>query len=231
MFPVKQKTAFCILLGAAVMTMPACGIFNVFNKAPVPPAPAGSEQPGPENKTAAGTEEIPAGGNAAAGDGRDAQIKALEEKVVLLEDKLKTYERQAAGQDKVRYSIEYSDPAQLYQKARNLLLSGDIDNAADLFTAFAEQHPDHALADNALYWLGECHYTKRDYATATRVFKNLVKTYPKAEKVPDALLKAGYAYLSLDDVNRATHFLRRVIKKYPFSPAAEKAQAKLKDYQ
>ena len=51
------------------------------------------------------------------------------------------------------------------------------------------QHPDHSLADNAMYWLGECHYSSGQYAKAVTVFKKLVKAYPKAEKVPDALLK------------------------------------------
>ncbi len=63
------------------------------------------------------------------------------------------------------------------------------------------------------------------------MFRALIQTYPKAEKVPDAMLKTGYAYLSLDDYNRASHYLKQVIKKYPFSSAAEKAQAKLKSVQ
>ncbi|MCP4718853.1 MAG: tetratricopeptide repeat protein, partial [Desulfobacteraceae bacterium] len=94
-----------------------------------------------------------------------------------------------------------------------------------------EQHPKHNLADNAMYWLGECHYSSGQYAKAVAVFKDLVKAYPKAEKVPDAILKTGYSYLSLDDINRAHHYLKLVLTKYPFSPAAEKAQEKLKEFE
>jgi len=158
-------------------------------------------------------------------------IEQLENKISKLEDKVSSLEGQVASQKKVVYTMEYSDPAQLYQKARNLLLENEVDNAADLFATFAKQHPEHSLADNALYWLGECHYTKGRYDKAIEVFKALVQSYPKAEKVPDALLKTGYAYLSIDDVNRASHFLKLVIKKYPFTPAAEKAQKKLSTFQ
>ncbi len=158
-------------------------------------------------------------------------IEQLESKISKLEDKVSSLEGQVASQKKVVYTMEYSDPAQLYQKARNLLLENEVDNAADLFATFAKQHPEHSLADNALYWLGECHYTKGRYDKAIEVFKALVQSYPKAEKVPDALLKTGYAYLSIDDVNRASHFLKLVIKKYPFTPAAEKAQKKLSTFQ
>ncbi len=154
----------------------------------------------------------------------------LEDKVAQLENKVTDLETQVAEQKNVIYTIEYSDPAQLYQKARTLLLAGETDNAADLFSTFAKAHPDHALADNAMYWLGECHYSLGRYQKAIGVFKALVNTYPKAAKVPDALLKTGYAYLSLDDINRANHFLKLVLKKYPFSPAGEKAQDKLKEF-
>ena len=221
MVPVRQPRFFLILItGIAFMAMPACSTLNMFQK---PPAATGNPA-APEAETAGtATDAIEAD--------QDAEIEALQEKIVLLEDKVKTLESQAAGQKKIRYSVEYSDPAQLYKEARTLLLANDTDNAADLFSTFAQKHPDHALADNAMYWLGECYYTKGDYKTAATVFKDLVSTYPKAEKVPDAMLKTGYAYLSMDDINRATHFLKQVIKKYPFSPAAEKAQIKLKDYQ
>ena len=156
-----------------------------------------------------------------------ALVESLETKIDVLETKVSSLENQLAEQKKIIYTVEYSDPAKLYQKARNLMLENDTDNAADLFATFAKQHPEHSLADNALYWLGECHYTKGRYAQSVEVFKELVRRYPKAEKVPDALLKTGYAYLSMDDVDRANHFLTQVIKKYPFSPAAEKAQKKL----
>lgn len=161
---------------------------------------------------------------------KEEDMSDLQDKVTQLENKVTNLETKVADQKKVIYTIEYSDPAQLYQKARTLLLTGDTDNASDLFATFAKAHPDHALADNALYWLGECHYSLGRYQKAIIVFKDLVKTYPKAEKVPDALLKIGYAYLSLDDINRANHFLKLVLKKYPFSPAGEKAQEKLKEF-
>ena len=68
------------------------------------------------------------------------------------------------------------------------------------------------------------------YQKAITIFKDLVTKYPKSGKVPGALLKTGYAYLSLDNPNRAHHYLKTVLIKYPFSPAAEKAEEKLKSF-
>lgn len=158
----------------------------------------------------------------------DPLISDLELKIRDLEKKIRDLEKTIAEKKPAVFHLEYIDPVQLYQKARNLLLEGDAVNAAQLFKTFADRHPNHSLSDNALYWLGECYYTLGQYPAAVQEFKNLIKTYPKAEKVPDALLKIGYSFLSLDDINRAGHYLKLVLKKYPFSMAAEKAQVKLR---
>jgi len=123
------------------------------------------------------------------------------------------------------------NPVKLYNKGRVLLLERHISRARTLFSDFVKKFPDHELADNALYWLGECSYTTGNYEKAAEIFKTLVQAYPKSPKVPDALLKTGYSYISLDDVSQATHYLRQVITRYPFSPAADKAQQKLSQTQ
>ncbi len=218
MFPAKRSSIASFWVVIAVVILPSCSALDLFKDAPSQAQTVPLASPAKEADITGATE-------------KEDGIESLEAKIVLLENKVKTLESQVAGQKKVVYTIEYSDPAQLYKKARTLLLAKDIDNAADLFLTFAEQHPDHGLADNALYWLGECHYTTGRYKQAVDVFQVLVKTYPKAEKVPDALLKTGYAYISLDDITRADHYLKLVIKKHPFSRAAEKAQIRLKEFQ
>ncbi len=156
------------------------------------------------------------------------KITRLEEKVAALEkkppDAVQSFEKQP---EKKISQTEDPAPAQLYQKARNLMLADDFAAAGQSFRRFVRQYPDHSLADNSLYWLGECHYSLKEYSQAVAVFKELVAAYPTAEKVPDALLKTGYSYLSMDDINRAHHYLKLVLKKHPFSPAADKAQKKL----
>lgn len=175
-------------------------------------------------------------------DQRSQTIDALEEKITRLEQKITVLEKHQSvaeknqpavlqkPEEKPEHTNEQSKktaPSDLYQKARNLMLADDFAAAARLFQGFARQYPDHSLADNSLYWLGECYYSQGEYTEAAAVFKKLVAAYPAAEKVPDALLKTGYCYLSMDDTNRANHYLKLVLKKYPFSPAADKAQAKL----
>jgi len=155
-------------------------------------------------------------------------IKALKKKIEMLEEKARKPEM---TQKKIKSSSLQKESAQvLYTKARNLLIEEDYKKAADLFSEFLKKHPKDSLADNAVYWLGECYYSLSDYKQAISIFQSLGIQYPKSEKVPDAMLKTGYSYLSMDDTNRAHHYLTQVLKKYPFSPAAEKAQEKLRSF-
>jgi len=118
-----------------------------------------------------------------------------------------------------------------YKKALSFYNAKNYTKAAAMFEAIAENYPGHDLADNALYWIGECRYTQKDYEGAIAAFERVVRDYPKGSKVPDALLKIGYSYLTLDDRVNAQSFLKKVVKEYPFTPAGAKAGDMLKKMQ
>ena len=91
-----------------------------------------------------------------------------------------------------------------------------------MFNRVAENYPGHDLADNSLYWAGECLYAQKDYKSAIQAFKKVYNVYPNGSKVPDALLKTGYAYLALNDKVNAQSFFKKIVKQYPFTPAGTK---------
>ena len=122
-------------------------------------------------------------------------------------------------------------PNPLYEDAMEVFRSGDYESAAALFEAFVEAFPEDDLSDNALYWAGECKYTKKKFSEAIARFKRVVEEYPAGSKVPDALLKIGFAHFSLGDMGSAESYLKQVIAQYPFSPAAAKAEERLKTLQ
>jgi len=123
-----------------------------------------------------------------------------------------------------------NNPPDLYKRARHSFLKENYTHAAALFTKFIKNNPKDSLADNAAYWLGECHYYREKYTKAILTYKNLVRKYPASEKVSDAVLKTGVSYYSLYDLDHAYHYLKQVITRYPFSPAAEKAREIIKDF-
>lgn len=119
-------------------------------------------------------------------------------------------------------------PELLYNRALADYKKGAYNTAISTFNAFAEKYPKHELADNALYWKGECYYSQKNYTEAIMAFKKVIETYPEGSKIPDALLKAGYSYLALDSKENARLFLKKVVINFPFSPAGTKAEEMLK---
>jgi tol-pal system protein YbgF len=116
----------------------------------------------------------------------------------------------------------------LYKEALSLYRKGDFKAALERFSTFAARYPNENLADNALYWAGECRYSLKDFGKAVHIFRSILKRYPSGNKVPDALLKIGFSYSALGDKQNAKAYLKKLITNYPFHPAAAKAEEKLK---
>ncbi|MBU0992592.1 MAG: tol-pal system protein YbgF [Proteobacteria bacterium] len=123
---------------------------------------------------------------------------------------------------------QFDSPETLYNEARKAFNDRDYNKAASLFSSFSSSYPNHDLADNAIYWNGECLYSNKDYEGAIKQFKHVISTYPDSNKMPDALLKTGYSFLGLKNIENAKTYLKKVARSYPFSPAASKAADMLK---
>lgn len=124
-------------------------------------------------------------------------------------------------------ALEQASAETIYNQGFAALKEKDYIRALSLFKAVVSKHPDHNLADNAIYWSGEIHYTQHNYEEAIRTFNRLIETYPEGGKVPDALLKIGYAYHSLGDKENAVKYLKKVVVDYPFTVPGSKAEAML----
>lgn len=119
------------------------------------------------------------------------------------------------------------DPAAEYQAAFDQLKAGHYPEARAGFDSFLAAYPEHELASNARYWLGEVAYVERDYEAALAAFDKVLSDYPHARKAPDALLKSAYCQQELKRTAAARSLLERVIAEYPGTPAATEATARL----
>jgi tol-pal system protein YbgF len=124
-------------------------------------------------------------------------------------------------------SLPAAGPEAEYQAAFNLLKDGKYDEAAAALREFLARNRQHELASNAMYWLGEAHYVRRDYPAALAAFEGVLKDYPGARKSPDALLKTGYCQYELQRYGPARTALTRLVQEYPDSPAAAEAKVRL----
>src|SRR3546814_7929203 len=68
-----------------------------------------------------------------------------------------------------------------YDHAFSLMKQRDFAGAETAWKAFVEKHPDHDLAANGLYWLGETYYVQGNYAEAARTFLKGFQRFPRSE--------------------------------------------------
>jgi len=122
-----------------------------------------------------------------------------------------------------------SEPAQLYSSAYEDYLRGNFDLALQGFTEYQKRYSTSDLADNALYWIGECHYSKRAFPEAIQAFTELLNSYKTSDKAAAALLKKGLAHLEAGDRSQAVINLQYVLYEHPGSKEAELARARLGD--
>jgi tol-pal system protein YbgF len=85
-----------------------------------------------------------------------------------------------------------------YENAFALLKKDQYETAEKEFSIFLTQYPDHPLAGNAQYWLGETYYVRGNYDKAARVFAEGFQKYPKNSKAADNLLKLGMSLAAMD---------------------------------
>ena len=104
---------------------------------------------------------------------------------------------------------------QLYHDAFKLLQDGDYAGAERAFKTFVQRNPQHVLAGNAQYRLGETYYARRDYQNAVVAFAEGYKAYKSSPKGPDNLLKLGITLAVLNKKSEACAVFARFNQDYP----------------
>ena len=118
-------------------------------------------------------------------------------------------------------------PPTEYVKAFGQYSTNNFANAITAFETFLKNNPQSDYAANALYWIGECHYSLSDLPKAKEIFFKVAGTYPNSPKAPDALLKLGYTMAAMKEKEKAHAIFESLINSYPSSPAAIKARERL----
>ena len=115
----------------------------------------------------------------------------------------------------------------VYESALALYEAGKPAASRQAMSAFLESYPSSAYVPNALYWIGESHYSQSQWDQAILSFKDVVARFPKHAKAADALLKLGMCYEKLKDKDNARFHYEALIEDFPASRAAGLAKPKL----
>ena len=120
-----------------------------------------------------------------------------------------------------------ASPEKLYASAMASFRSEEHAQAVREFGELVDRFPQHPLASNSQYWIGEVSYRQRDFRQALVEFQKVVDGYPQSAQVPEALLKLGLCHRALKDTAAARESFERVVKAYPGTNAASQARTLL----
>jgi tol-pal system protein YbgF len=120
-------------------------------------------------------------------------------------------------------------PLEVYNLAYSDYLEGNFEMAIDGFTLYLLQFSDSPRADDAAYWIGECHFSQEKYEEAVNQFNDLILNFPTGDKVPAAYLKKGICLLELKRNEEALSVFKLLISKYPYEEETRIAQEKIKE--
>ena len=96
------------------------------------------------------------------------------------------------------------------------------------FKSFLKRYPKSNLADNAYFWIGECHRALEKYEEAILAYQKVVNGYPKGNKVPSAMLQQALTFEKINDTTTANLVFKKLIKDFPNTKEAKIARRSLK---
>ena len=117
-----------------------------------------------------------------------------------------------------------------YQDSLAQYRAGDYGEALIGFTSFLEAGPRADYVDNALYWIGECHYGLGEFDASVEHFQRIIDELPRADKVPDAMLKMSLAFEQMGKSTEALELLEELVEQYPNSNPGRLGQERLDEY-
>jgi tol-pal system protein YbgF len=119
----------------------------------------------------------------------------------------------------------------LYDASLTRYREGRYEESISGFKEFLERYPKSELADNAQFWIGECHMGLKQYEQAILAYQEVIRKYGKGNKVPNAMLRQAIAFYEINDKTSAKLLLEKVIQQYPKSNEAKIAKTKLRAIQ
>jgi tol-pal system protein YbgF len=132
-------------------------------------------------------------------------------------------------------------PSDIYQVAYIDYSKGNYPLAIAGFQEFLRRFPEHELADNAQYWIGESQVglarsmtnsgqadkAQQALEQAVVEFKKVLANYPRGDKAPAALYKEALALVELKQADQAQARLQYLLDNFPQSEEAPLARERL----
>ncbi len=102
-----------------------------------------------------------------------------------------------------------------YDEARRFYNLKDYPSAIRGFQSIIEQAPNHDLAANSQYWIGESYYALADFSAARLAFQQVQENYPNSNKFVDSQLKIAMTWIQQNRKDQARSILQAIKRDFP----------------
>lgn len=138
----------------------------------------------------------------------------------------------SCSRQKVRPNLSAEERLAL---AKQMFAKGDYLDAKQQLLVLTLSFQGSAVADEAQFYLAECHYELKEYVLAISEYERLLKSYPNSQYVDDAEFKIGMSYFKLspssgldqENARKAIEHFQRFLEDYPDSPLKKQVEANL----
>jgi len=208
----RQKT-----VAAAAAAMPA----------PVWASPSGASRPEPKS-----TAEVPSltvvklKPRHEAAPRLKTEVEVLEPSPEVL-DAMKKIQAEDKGEPTEPQEIDAVTGDELFDKGLQALKTGNVSGGVEQLQSFAAAAPNHAKADNALYFSGVGLMGLESYEEAARTFEQVQSRYPAGDAVQDSMLKLAECRMKLNKPAEARAVYMKIVSRFPGTAAADQAQGRL----
>ena len=142
-------------------------------------------------------------------------------------------ERILSAQETPKKDISTSQEKKLtesetYDRALGYYRDDRHEEAMAGFKNFLTLYPKSDLADNAYFWIGECHRVLTKYEEAILAYQKVINGYPKGNKVPSAMLQQALTFEKINDTTTANLVFKKLVKNFPKTKEAEIARKRLR---
>ena len=118
--------------------------------------------------------------------------------------------------------------SETYDRALGYYRDDRHEEAMAGFKNFLTLYPKSDLADNAYFWIGECHRALTKYEEAILAYQKVINGYPKGNKVPSAMLQQALTFEKINDTTTANLVFKKLVKNFPKTKEAEIARKRLR---
>lgn len=119
-------------------------------------------------------------------------------------------------------------PEDLYRRAIAMIRSDErYAEGRELLQRFLQQQPQHSLAVNASYWIGEAYFGEKEYENAILQFQDVIDKHSDHPKAAAAQLKQGITFQTMGDNQSARAIFNKLVDSFPLSSEAREAKRRL----